>query len=210
MLEACNNTEPLRKLSGQPEMKQHLVGKTCEVTPGSVLTYEDYVSLDHWSTSIIPLTRAELKKLKPKPLGPDEDMFEYYGVDDCMAHLFLGNRNRLSLGDVESMIKENRGFRRLRHLPLLQFINVYSRHEHSHMLSVAKLRRKCDCCGKTEIMFDHPPVNPAIDALFLKKREAGLGCRLKQCGSCFNALYCSKECQRKDWPQHRLVCNVCQ
>lgn len=29
-----------------------------------------------------------------------------------------------------------------------------------------------------------------------------------QCGGCNNEIYCSKECQRKDWPRHKIICNT--
>lgn len=29
---------------------------------------------------------------------------------------------------------------------------------------------------------------------------------LKKCGQCKKVLYCSQECQKKDWPAHKLVC----
>ena len=37
------------------------------------------------------------------------------------------------------------------------------------------------------------------------------GCRevatnLKKCSTCFLASYCSRECQRKDWSQHKMIC----
>ncbi len=31
--------------------------------------------------------------------------------------------------------------------------------------------------------------------------------RILLCGSCGVEAYCSKECQRRDWPSHKLVCN---
>jgi hypothetical protein len=30
--------------------------------------------------------------------------------------------------------------------------------------------------------------------------------KLKKCSKCKNKHYCSVECQRKDWPKHKLVC----
>lgn len=30
--------------------------------------------------------------------------------------------------------------------------------------------------------------------------------KMKFCGACRNKSYCSRECQKKDWPRHKLVC----
>ena len=29
---------------------------------------------------------------------------------------------------------------------------------------------------------------------------------LKKCGRCYSVRYCSEECQKEDWPQHKRVC----
>ena len=43
----------------------------------------------------------------------------------------------------------------------------------------------CECCGRNEGKLDKP---------FLK------------CGRCKAAIYCSKECQEKDWEAHKAIC----
>ncbi|CAM6085172.1 unnamed protein product [Calypogeia fissa] len=38
------------------------------------------------------------------------------------------------------------------------------------------------------------------------KLESDLGEKLKNCAKCPNTLYCSRECQKADWKQHKRVC----
>ena len=45
---------------------------------------------------------------------------------------------------------------------------------------------KCDGCGKDEVE---------------------LGKTLKQCAKCGSARYCSRECQKTDWKEHKKVCS---
>lgn len=48
---------------------------------------------------------------------------------------------------------------------------------------------------------------------FLRYVSKGAGCRvckktrkLKLCGGCKEVYYCSRECQCKDWLEHKAVC----
>src|SRR5947199_9273528 len=38
------------------------------------------------------------------------------------------------------------------------------------------------------------------------KLESDLKDNLKYCAKCRNTLYCSRECQKADWKQHKQVC----
>jgi hypothetical protein len=38
---------------------------------------------------------------------------------------------------------------------------------------------------------------------FCSKKDAG-----KKCGNCMSVWYCSRECQAKDWSEHKKVCGL--
>ncbi|KAI0737914.1 hypothetical protein C8Q80DRAFT_1358372 [Daedaleopsis nitida] len=40
------------------------------------------------------------------------------------------------------------------------------------------------------------------------KSEASLSTKLKKCGACSVALYCSSQCQRQAWAIHKLACRI--
>lgn len=37
--------------------------------------------------------------------------------------------------------------------------------------------------------------------------KRGYYCNFSKCGKCKIMPYCSKECQRRDWPAHKIVCD---
>jgi hypothetical protein len=52
-----------------------------------------------------------------------------------------------------------------------------------------------------------------VDGRFAERRCAGCAVwqadtdrKLERCSGCMTAYYCGRECQRKDWPAHKLVC----
>jgi hypothetical protein len=54
-------------------------------------------------------------------------------------------------------------------------------------------------CIFLETKFDESP--NACSVCFKK-------CYLEHCSRCKKVQYCSKECQRKDWPEHKQVCKI--
>ena len=36
--------------------------------------------------------------------------------------------------------------------------------------------------------------------------QADTDSKLERCSGCMTVYYCGRECQRKDWPAHKLVC----
>jgi tetratricopeptide (TPR) repeat protein len=46
----------------------------------------------------------------------------------------------------------------------------------------------------------------ATSCLFCKRNTGSANERFSKCSKCQNAYYCSRECQRGDWPRHKKIC----
>lgn len=53
-----------------------------------------------------------------------------------------------------------------------------------YLFNMPKDRRMCTFCGERGVM--------------------------KKCNDCNHAFYCNRECQKRDWIQHKEICNVCK
>ena len=66
-----------------------------------------------------------------------------------------------------------------------------------------------DVHGKTHVM-KSSPICGGCNAGYSEHPQFPLkpdgSPRLFFCGKCRNQRYCSKECQKKDWPKHKIVC----
>lgn len=50
---------------------------------------------------------------------------------------------------------------------------------------------------------------PSTDACgWCGKKAKEVEGSLKQCSGCRKILYCGKECQKKDWQEHKVVCKL--
>lgn len=47
-----------------------------------------------------------------------------------------------------------------------------------------------------------------MDACASCKQHATTEIKLKKCARCISTYYCSAACQKKDWPQHKKVCQI--
>lgn len=59
--------------------------------------------------------------------------------------------------------------------------------------------------GNPSALGDHGGAEAARSCLTCKIKETTDG-KLFNCTGCGTAVYCSKQCQRKDWKQHKLIC----
>jgi hypothetical protein len=61
----------------------------------------------------------------------------------------------------------------------------------------------CEYCGKEE--YKPKSDDPRVLQKFLEARGK---LSIKLCTGCEQVRYCSIECQKKDWPVHKLSCMV--
>ena len=89
---------------------------------------------------------------------------------------------------------------------LFKGINGYALESTKRMIAKGELvfekirtpkNRTCGSCGVSNVINDGDG-----DAIVGKK----LKMEFKKCGKCQNVFYCSKECQKMDWPTHKLSC----
>ena len=64
----------------------------------------------------------------------------------------------------------------------------------THKANETRLRDACCACGRAS--------GAAGGA------AGGGGVRLRSCNACGAVRYCGSECQRADWPAHRLACKT--
>lgn len=72
-----------------------------------------------------------------------------------------------------------------------------------HVLSVAF--PACVVCGAENDDPSDPSV-PSRDANAHAHAHAHLAVKLRRCSQCRIVQYCSKACQRRDWPAHKVLC----
>lgn len=71
------------------------------------------------------------------------------------------------------------------------------------------LRDAVNQCGKCHKRLRHPAVSRSVAAAGEEKGEGECFCEiLKRCSACGLASYCSRECQREDWAEHRPFCRA--
>ncbi len=50
------------------------------------------------------------------------------------------------------------------------------------------------------------PEQPGPDGATSAAARSAVGAKLRRCGGCLAVMYCSEECQRRDWPRHAPLC----
>ena len=74
---------------------------------------------------------------------------------------------------------------------------------HDDPMGPIKYRRALEIAAGRPDPFPTPP--PLLCSRLGCKE---LGRKGKRCGKCLVACYCSLECQREDWPAHKVLCKL--
>ena len=67
----------------------------------------------------------------------------------------------------------------------------------------------CFYCGNSCLKSHNERINKEESYTFINE---GMPCRIckknatKKCGKCKETFYCSLDCQKKDWPDHKTIC----
>lgn len=128
-----------------------------------------------------------------------EDMtYKKTGCDLCGSHAFGGGKPHFIQTYEEYMAYCNVCFSKVKDLRIHECINcgVHGPLEAAvdKYLFTMYIAKCSDSCEKKEIK--------------LKEcQTCGLPLmKAKKCGGCGSVMYCSIECQKKDWPEHKLTC----
>ncbi|TFK63399.1 hypothetical protein BDN72DRAFT_847659 [Pluteus cervinus] len=83
----------------------------------------------------------------------------------------------------------------------------------------------CPCCGEDVVHYPIPAAPDHANPLSAKKSDSlvndltqcqycskskAQGATLSKCAGCLIDIYCSKECQKKAWPTHKIRCKLNQ
>ena len=115
-----------------------------------------------------------------------------------------------------ALLRTDPNFSKLKYFPFLQWINVYENTTFKHSVPVVNIRERCCVCNKMEVdyegalkMCESVCTSPQFDSLknFLRAKSASpFQCRLRTCAECKVPWYCSRECQKKHWREHKASC----
>lgn len=194
-----------------------------EIIPGCGYSAADAMSAGIVISKNEPQSKAEIRVLIEKTMNmcfiqrKSQELFTNVAVCDNIYDVLLSNqlfdKHYSNVSIAEETIRNNIGFKRLKYLPYLLWINIYRSDEFVYAFQVPNLRDSCYACGKKHLDFNFA-ASAISDAehngwklLFQFKTKDT--CRLLDCARCQKVKYCSQECQKKHWKIHKKICKKC-